>query len=301
MPRYALRPCEPFEESFWATVRLGERAASEANLAIVGLARNCAGPLAANLDACESLGAAFAGWVLHVETNDNTDETISVLDAFCEKHPGEASYRNRLLGRKQYTTEFAGPRTEALAEYRAACQGFVRKHAWASDIVIAIDFDLWGGFLKEGVMHAVGELYRDQSIYGAASVSLFQYRDPSQEKPQWVHYDCWALRLNSYWDDYTAGLGAWKHQWLPLLGSPVVPVCSAFGGLAAYRCEDFLKGRYSGEDCEHVPFHRSIAEQTGKRLVLDPAMRTVVSWETWQEAESHGGGNGHDRSAGVSP
>ena len=95
----------------------------------------------------------------------------------------------------------------------------------------------------------------------------------------WLHYDCWALRLNSYWDDYTNGLGGWKHQWMPPVGSPPVLVSSAFGGFAIYRNEAYLAGTYDGtRDCEHVPFHKSVAKATGQHLYLCPSMRTVMHW-----------------------
>jgi hypothetical protein len=39
------------------------------------------------------------------------------------------------------------------------------------------------------------------------------------------------------------------------------------------------------EDCEHVPFHRSIAKATGQHLYVCPGMRTVMSWmETTDDA-----------------
>jgi hypothetical protein len=63
------------------------------------------------------------------------------------------------------------------------------------------------------------------------------------------------------------------------VGSPPVPVVSAFGGMAIYDSFAYLRGHYDGEkDCEHVPFHRSIAERTGQRLYMDPAMRMVMHW-----------------------
>jgi hypothetical protein len=95
---------------------------------------------------------------------------------------------------------------------------------------------------------------------------------------QWLHYDAWAYRLNSYWDDYTAGIGGWKHSHIPPVGSPPLAVCSAFGGMALYDTWAYLKGTYSGTDCEHVTFHQTIAERTGMRMYVDPAMRTVMHW-----------------------
>jgi hypothetical protein len=46
----------------------------------------------------------------------------------------------------------------------------------------------------------------------------------------------------------------------PLLGLPPTRVNSAFGGMTIYRTEVFLKGVYSGYDCEHVCFHKHLAD-----------------------------------------
>ena len=53
---------------------------------------------------------------------------------------------------------------------------------------------------------------------------------------------------------------------------------SCFGGLAVYKTEYWLMGRYSGEDCEHVCLHKSIADRTGNqypwpRMYLNPGSR----------------------------
>jgi hypothetical protein len=56
-------------------------------------------------------------------------------------------------------------------------------------------------------------------------------------------------------------------------------VCSAFGGFVIYRTDVYLAGVYDGAtDCEHVPFHASIAEATGQSLYLCPGMRTIMRW-----------------------
>jgi hypothetical protein len=48
--------------------------------------------------------------------------------------------------------------------------------------------------------------------------------------------------------------------------------------MTIYETGAYLSGTYDGSDCEHVPFHASIAAKTGRSLYLDPAMRTVMSW-----------------------
>jgi hypothetical protein len=175
----------------------------------------------------------------------------------------------------------------------------VREHAADADYVVAIDWDQWGGWSHAGVMSGIGWLAEKPDAYGMASVSLNEFttlgmgedRQPKIGKG-WTHYDAWALRgvgqADCHWDDYTAGQGGWKHQWLPPVGSPPVLVASAFGGLCIYRTSAFLQGTYAGEtDCEHVPFHRSIAQATGQRLFLNPSQRCVMAWMS--DDEGHHG------------
>jgi hypothetical protein len=279
-------PLDIFAESFHRRVADGAKVLEDSSVCVIGLARNCEGHLRKNLARVEEIGRLCREWWLHVETNDNTDGTDQVLADFTAGHR-QATFRGQRLGRKQYSAEFAGPRTQAFAEYRTACQRWVRESAAGADIVVVVDFDAWGGWSHAGFLHGLGTLYSTPDAFGVAGVSMMQH--PAMVVAgdgvpavslSWLHYDAWALRLNSYWDDYTAGEGSWKHSWLPPVGSPPIPVCSAFGGMAAYRTQDYLAGTYSGEDCEHVLFHRTIAARTGRRLYLDPAMRTVMHWVT---------------------
>lgn len=277
IPEHLLRPHPPFVDDFVARYNRGVELFRGADVAFVGLARNCDRHLADNLVRLEELATFCRSWRLHVETNDNTDGTDRVLADFCSRHR-QATFTSRRLGREQFSAEFAGRRTEALAEYRTACQTWVRECSPDASLVVIIDFDSWGGWSHSGFLHGVGALWGTPRAAGMASVSLLEWRDPASGQDLWVHYDAWALRLNSTWDDYTAGQGGWKHSWLPPVGSPPAPVVSAFGGMAIYRTAAYLAGTYDGADCEHVGFHASIAKRTGLSMYLDPAMRTVMKW-----------------------
>jgi hypothetical protein len=302
IPEHLVAPLPEFAADFSRIAAIGKGLATLSDVVFVGLARNCADQLHANLKRLKLLSAEFRSWRLHVETNDNTDDTEEVLMYFSCHNKG-ASYRDRTLGREQFTSEFAGRRTEALAEYRTECQQWVRENARDSHFVVVIDFDAWGGWSHAGVLHGFGSLSCTPDACGMASVSLAQYpqlgmgedRQPVVA-PAWVHYDAWALRLNSCRDDYTAGEGGWKHQWVPPVGSPPVKVCSAFGGMAIYRTAAYLAGTYSGEDCEHVPFHRTMQMRTGQHMFLNPSMRMVMSWME----PDNGGEHGNDLPADVS-
>lgn len=289
IPEHLLQPLDVFGDSYIAKANEGAIRLANSKVAIVGLARNCGGPLRANLEQALQVASGCRDWRLHIESNDCEDDTVDVLADFCHTHK-EATFHYQILGRKQFSAEFAGPRTIALAEYRDACQRWVRACAADADYVIAIDWDAWGGFSVPGLLNGIGWLVELQGAYGMASVSLLQspvLAMGEDKKPiisaSWLHYDCWAARgigqPNNYWDDYTAGQGGWKHQWLPPVGSEPVAVASAFGGLCIYRTADYLHADYDGTtDCEHISAHRAIAKKTGKRLYINPSQRTIMRW-----------------------
>jgi hypothetical protein len=285
IPDQLVWPLQYFAKSYASRCEEGRVQLTNSAVAFVGLARNCGVRLAENLGRLEQLTSAAKSWQLHIETNDNTDQTVQVLADYCREHR-QATFADQTLGRQQFSTEFAGPRTIALAEYRDACQRWVRECAVDADYVIVIDWDQWGGWSTPGVLNGLGWLAQMPDAYCVASVSLIQMPvmaiDSNGSVGQcaaWMHYDAWALRLNSYWDDYTAGFGGWKHHWLPPIGSDPVRVCSAFGGLSIYRTDAYLSGTYDGvHDCEHVSFHASIAKATGRHMYLNPSQRCIMHW-----------------------
>jgi hypothetical protein len=301
LPAHLWHPYELFGESYAKRVEEGAARLRNSRVAFVGLARNCAVRLAQNLGHLEQLQDLCGSWSLHIESNDCTDATLDVLHDYCREKP-QATFHYQILGREHYGAEFAGPRTIALAEYRDSCQRWVRACSPDADYVVVIDWDAWGGWNHHGVLNGFGWLVELPGAYGMASVSLNEWKmismgDDGQPTlgNGWTHYDAWALRgvgqSGCFFDDYTAGLGGWKHQWLPPVGSPPVLVSSAFGGMAIYRTDAYLKGTYDGvRDCEHVPFHQSIVRATGQHLYLNPSQRMIMHWmETADAANSLNG------------
>lgn len=282
IPDWMMHPLKEFGVEYREEMARGEEILSRSRIAVTGLARDCDGPLLGNLNRAAGFFDMAKDWRLHIRENDSKDGTKAVLADFCGRHP-RASFYTADYGRERLANAFAGPRTAALADYRQACARWVAEQE--VDYVVVIDWDAWGGWSMGGALTGFSRLESVGDAFGMASVSLLQHSTLTLNKdnqvtaaPQWSHYDCWALRLNCYLDDYSVGCGGWKHGWLPFVGSPPVPVCSAFGGLCIYRAEDFAQGTYDGSDCEHVTFHASIANKTGKRLYLNPSQRTVMQW-----------------------
>ena len=280
IPSNLIEPVGEFVEQYASRVAEGVDRLRHSRVAFVGLARNCAEPLSHNLLMAERVGRSCKGWQLHIESNDCEDQTLEVLAAFCNEYK-QATFHYQMLGRHHYPSEFSGRRTIALAEYRDACQKWVRACASDADYVIVVDWDARAGWSEGGLLNGLGWLVELQGAYGMASTSLFQH--DFGHGPQWLHYDLWALRgvgqPDCYFDTYRNNIGNWGFTWLPPVGSPPVLVASAFGGMCIYRTEAYLKGTYDGvHDVEHVPFHQSIAKKTGQHLYLNPSQRMIMNW-----------------------
>jgi hypothetical protein len=293
LPADYMLPLPHFAHDFFAKVELGKEVLKDSKIVFAGLARNCDGALHSNLSRLLQFSPSCPKWALHIEANDCTDNTLPVLQAFASEYP-QATYRYQELGRESYASEFAGRRTIAMAEYRTACQKRILEHHRDADYVVLVDWDQWGGWSNEGLLNGIGWLWSMPAAYGMASVSLFM--QDWGAGPQWAHYDQWALRglgqQHCYWDTYTNGCGGFGHVWFPPVGSPPVLVSSAFGGLCIYRGYAYRMGVYDGRDCEHVPFHESIARATNRSLYLNPSQRCVMHWQETPDAESVNGMHG---------
>lgn len=279
MPSYLWRPVDYFSAAYDTMAQRGRAWLANQNVAIVGLARNCGDSLHENLKRVLPFCGMAKSWRLHIEANDCTDNTLQVLADFSREH-ARMTFHYRDLGHAQFGSEFAGRRTEAMAMHRTVCQQWVRSLEVPADLVVVIDWDLWGGWNPDGLLNGLGWLDATPEAFGMASVSLFQH--DMGPGPDWYHYDLWALRgvgqRDCYWDTFTGRHGGFGYAWMPPVGSPPALVASAFGGLAVYRAAAYLAGTYDGTDCEHVPFHRSIAQATGQHLYICPGMRTVATW-----------------------
>lgn len=286
-----LLPPEPeFADDYSEAVRYGRNLAATRSVALVAICRNAMPWLERTLALVEQTGGMFREWSCFIYENDSTDGTKDVLAKWADGQQRHASLNDNGRPHLNFTTEPV--RTHALAEYRAACQQFVA-NGETPDYVIVFDTDPWGGWSVDGVATSVAHMGYDDTLYGLASYSWCEWQQLSGPIP--FHYDAFAARLN-HWHQRDQN---WFHLWKPPVGGEPVEFNSAFGQLAIYRGYRYLQGRYTGEDCEHVTFHRSISSAAGNdigdyyagvshtRLALNPSMRCVSFWVP--EEESRGG------------
>lgn len=218
---------------------------------------------------------------LFIYENDSKDDTVAKLEDWKSKK----DYVD-FQSEKRYTPDLRlstdRKRTENLAYARNQCVEYVRENCKDFDYVIVIDSDL-NDYSTVGLLNTFGYLADNNKINAVAGCSyllkhiVLNNRQFSDE-PQFTGYDCWAYRHTDWYDNYSAGLTYYWFQFYVLpIGSNPYKVLSAFGGSCVYKTQDYLSGTYSGEDCEHVTFHKSISDKNPDfNLYVNPSQIFIV-------------------------
>lgn len=284
MPRTpeTIWPLDPeCAEDYESKARIGREAARSMDAAIVAIARNAMPYIENTLELVDEVRGGFSSCRFYVYENDSTDETASVLDAYAAARPW-ATVEHETLGVSD-ARGFEKERTRRLAACRSKCQEWVRQNASATTWTIVLDMDPHHGFSVDGVFNSIGWLCSLQSqpstTTPAAMASFSLYSIVREDGARGIAgYDSWAARLN-WWRDRKEEIGMmWFSALMPPVGSPPIPMNSAFGGLCVYLTRAYLSGQYDGDDCEHVPFHRSL-RRAGYQLFLNPGSRYVAIWQ----------------------
>ncbi len=271
-------------EDFWAVdpefsglyaekVDAGRAIAAKSKVVVLGLARNAEKNLANSLKLLGFLGTHFAWPKGFVFENDSDDNTVPLLTG---QRPPWLLFRSDSNGRPHLQL-FEKERTDALAEYRNVCKQWAFTNAKDADYVVVVDLDADGGFSVDGVLNSIAWLDEIDEAFGMGSYSLFRMTD-ADGTPKFAQYDAWAARLNHWSDRVRLGLHKWYHVWMPPVGSEPVRFYSCFGGLAVYRARDYFLGEYRGGDCEHVTFHRSIHQATGRYMYFNSGSRFATQF-----------------------
>jgi hypothetical protein len=262
-----------FESIFKEKVAKGKEIAKEKKIAFLGLCRNVSDCLEKNVHTMNSLGLESVKF--YVYENDSKDGTQDVLKKLSESKDLEFNYKSETLNRVQYGTVKNTDRVTKLAEYRNHCLEYAKQNFSEMDYICVIDLDFMD-FSTDGFYHTISYMEEDQNIDAMAGFSY----EPKQMNGivfAW-NYDCWAFRWHNwedtakYYDERKFSSMLWFGFWQPLIGSPPIAVNSAFGGYCVYKTDKFLKGQYTGEDCEHVTFHKSLKDNNDSfQLYANPA------------------------------
>jgi hypothetical protein len=211
-----------------------------------------------------------------VVESDSSDDTVKKLEELSRKIPNFSFVSMGQLS-KQYPR-----RTDRIALCRNAIIDAVSSTPQFADI----------DYVAMADMDGMNSLVTPQKISGCWAAEeqwdvvtanqLGDYYDIwALRHPQWSPVDCWQQKKA-----LEPVIGGQPAENLAVTAKQVnldaqaglIEVDSAFSGLAIYRREAFLAGRYAGTDkrsgfdvADHIPFHEELRE-TGYRIYINCAL-----------------------------
>jgi hypothetical protein len=196
----------------------------------------------------ETLFSVFPGTVACVYENDSTDATPRLLAEFQAAHPTEFFYISESVdyeGLHVRTWDNKPYRVYCIAQARNRLMGLLEEKGMGSagDYCMMVDPDVPQDFITESIIHVIRNFPAEVHALFANAISRAG-----------VYYDTFSYRDSTFpfgvdiYSENCEDRGALQHQTLrkriPFDG-PLIPVMSAFGGLAIYRAETIHGCRYS--------------------------------------------------------
>jgi hypothetical protein len=225
-------------------------------VAICGLARDLGPALPRTMAAVTAIGELFKQCTVVIYENDSRDYTAAHLRNWADANPW-IHVRTETLHSKRYPPIRDAERVNLMAHYRNQTHAMVLEHAPTADYVITLDLDI-GNYALRGLCNTFG--WDDWDAMASNGLCTVQGRQ--------VQYDAYAWRDTGHPQPMTAH--TINHRQYPV-GTDLVPVLSAFGGMAVYRGDLYRVHRYEANgDCEHVAFHRHFP-----RMFVNPSQLVV--------------------------
>jgi len=155
-----------------------------------------------------------------------------------------------------------------------------------TDFVAMLDGDLEGPISLDGVAHTLAVFDQDIELSAVAAFGVNNWvgLDTSIPFLGYTYYDPFAFREHRWERTDSDPRIRWRLGKLRR-GDPLVNVLSAFAGCAIYRSAAIRGLRYEldGRDCEHVGFHRALAERGG-RMSVNPSMLLLAGKQGHHDA-----------------
>jgi hypothetical protein len=251
------------------------RGASDSNLLVVGVVRDCAAHLKQDVDRIGRALAGFASLRWFVVESDSNDSTAKALEEFSTS---VSNFQYVSLGRLR---DKIPRRTERLAFCRNVYLSEIEKCEDYQNVHYVIVADLDGVntlIATEGVKSCWNQ--KDWDVCTANQSGAY-FDVWALRHNDWSPNDCWAqkLFLDKYCTshEHTSFAAVYSKMISIPPESDWIQVESAFGGFAIYRRDVIRGAKYVGlttagnEICEHVPFHLTIGNQGGK-IFINPKL-----------------------------
>jgi hypothetical protein len=253
-----LTPTSEFMNLYNYKTNIGINYISKQKVVFVGLARNIGQKI--NKAIPFLLNLPFKQTNMVVFENDSSDDTKTVLNNLSKQYSNLEVFTND-FNAPHLPLSKSNERTIALAKYRNFCKEYVKNQLSDCSYTIVIDLDFIDISVR-GLYNTFG-WFSDNKNISAIAGNSFQLKHlfNTQQKHLW-NYDSWAYRDN-WWIDKQTEVKTydpmlWFGFWIPFVGSPLIKVNSAFGGMCVYKTDIYVSQEYEGYDCEHVCFHKNL-------------------------------------------
>jgi len=251
-------------QDFRNRVRAGYRRMGRHRAVFCGITRDDGDILPLTIRRIQRAGRLFQDYRVVVFENDSADRTPQILADWATADTRVAVLTESLLcsdmARRSRTGRLAYCRNRVLETVREG-------EAYTDcDILIVLDMDLRGGWSLDGLASSFS--WPDWDLVASNSIGYHNLRK--------TYYDTYAL----FPADVLRTGGIYRligEGWQFRRNGPLIPVRSAFGGLAVYRKAAVLSRRYAGTlngrpVCEHLPLHLA----GPLRAYLNPSQITVT-------------------------
>jgi glycosyltransferase involved in cell wall biosynthesis len=248
---------------------------SPSKILVVGIVRDVGKFLESDVDRLREALTKIADLRWFLVESDSGDHTVEVLKKLASRVP---HFSFVSLGSLQETYP---DRTNRLAYCRNIYLERLEKagQGWDPSYVVVADFD---GVNDRIDSRGFQSCWREMSWDVMAANRAGPYYDIFALRARgWQEGDCFSEYVSDVKRGSLSGIAFFRHvvSKMKLLdrNSPLLPVESAFGGLAVYRREILRGARYSGVDsggnarCEHVALHESIIAGGG-RIFINPRL-----------------------------
>lgn len=275
---------DEYKNDYFNFINNGLQFLNNKKIILVGLCRSVENIIESNIDSIYSIFnnhcKKFDIALFENDSNDNTKEELEKL----KKKYNNFEFISHDLNRPHYGPVIDQNRTTALAEYRNILKNYVANSFSDYDFTIVFDTDFQ--FIEaNGIYNSFGWLSQYSNI-DAICGNSFEIKQNTSNPDETIiwNYDSWAYR-GTWWHDWHFKPPSinrynpmyWFGVWILPAGSPAIKVNSAFGGMAIYKTKHYLSGQYSGEDCEHVTFHYSIAKKINNfTMCLNPSQMMIL-------------------------
>jgi len=263
-------------------IEIGLEKVQSLNIAICSLVRDCDKNLEKNIPIVNTLVSNFKDSQIIVFENDSADDTKAILEEWsnqstnvfveCENFGARTIPEKSHVGENRYFSRY---RISKMIEYRNRYLDKLESLNFVPDYVLIVDLDV-SKIQLEGIFHSFG-LHEKWDVITANGYSL----SPRLKRR---YHDSYALveegneaipQTENSLKSVSKRLGS-LHE-----NEAIIPVYSAYGGLAIYRYAAVRNLRYrliENKDrrvevrCEHFSLCHDIRKNGYDRIFINPAM-----------------------------